>query len=131
MERRTNIMAALLFIVFLLLIVINVPIAIALALSSVLIMAIIGEIPLIMLPQKMFAALDSFPLMAAPFFILAGKLMEIGGISERLVNFANSLVGQLKGGLAHVSLEIGRASCREGELVGVGEARAVRETGVV
>src|SRR5699024_10207717 len=43
-------------------------------------------------------------LMAAPFFILAGKLMEIGGVSERLVNFANSMVGQRKGGLAHVSL---------------------------
>lgn len=97
-------MAVLLFVVFLLLIMVNMPIAIALALSSLLIMAIVGNIPLIMIPQKMFAALDSFPLMAAPFFILAGKLMEIGGISERLVNFANSLVGQLKGGLAHVSL---------------------------
>lgn len=97
-------MAILLFVIFLLLIIINVPIAIALALSSIIIMGIIGEIPLIMLPQKMFAALDSFPLMAAPFFILAGKLMEFGGISERLVNFANSLVGQLKGGLAHVSI---------------------------
>mgnify|MGYP001193044961 FL=1 len=97
-------MAALLFGLFLILILINVPIAIALALSSIIVIAIIGEIPLIMLPQKMFAALDSFPLMAAPFFILAGKLMEVGGISERLVNFANSLVGQFKGGLAYVSL---------------------------
>lgn len=97
-------MAILLFAVLAVLILINVPIAIALALSSIIIIAIIGEIPLIMLPQKMFAALDSFPLMAAPFFILAGKLMEVGGISERLINFANSLVGQFKGGLAHVSI---------------------------
>lgn len=97
-------MAIILFTVFLLLILINVPIAIALVLASILIMAMVGNIPLVTLPQKMFAALDSFPLMAAPFFILAGKLMEIGGISERLVNFANSMVGQLKGGLAHVSL---------------------------
>ena len=97
-------MAIILFTVFLALILINVPIAIALVLSSILIMALAGNIPLVTLPQKMFAALDSFPLMAAPFFILAGKLMEIGGISERLVNFANSMVGQLKGGLAHVSL---------------------------
>ena len=59
--------AALLFGLFLILILINVPIAIALALSSIIVIAIIGEIPLIMLPQKMFAALDSFPLMAAPF----------------------------------------------------------------
>lgn len=97
-------MAILLFVVFLILVMIHVPIAIALSLSSIIIIGIIGEIPLVILPQKMFAALDSFPLMAAPFFILAGKLMEVGGISERLVNFANSLVGQLKGGLAHVSL---------------------------
>lgn len=97
-------MAILLFILFLVLILINVPIAISLALSSVIIIALIGEIPLIMLPQKMFSALDSFPLMAAPFFILAGKLMEIGGISERLVRFASSLVGQFKGGLAQVSI---------------------------
>ncbi len=97
-------MAVLLFVILAVLILINVPIAIALALSSVFIIAIIGQIPLITIPQKMFAALDSFPLMAAPFFILAGKLMEIGGISERLVNFANSLVGHLKGGLAHVSI---------------------------
>lgn len=97
-------MAVLLFVILAVLILINVPIAIALALSSVFIIAIIGQIPLITIPQKMFAALDSFPLMAAPFFILAGKLMEIGGISERLVNFANSLVGHFKGGLAHVSI---------------------------
>lgn len=97
-------MAIVLFGVFLLLILMNVPIAISLVLASVLIMALVGNIPLVTLPQKMFAALDSFPLMAAPFFILAGKLMEMGGISERLVNFANSIVGQLKGGLAHVSI---------------------------
>src|SRR5699024_6609091 len=97
-------MAILLFAVLAVLILINVPIAIALALSSIIIIAIIGEIPLIMLPQKIFAALDSFPLIAAPFFILVGILMEVGCISERHINFANSLVGQFKGGLAHVSI---------------------------
>lgn len=97
-------MATLLFAVLIILIVINVPIAIALGLSSVIVFAAGAGIPLITLPQKMFAALDSFPLMAAPFFILAGKLMEHGGISERLIEFAKSLVGQFKGGLAHVSI---------------------------
>ncbi|WP_042349414.1 TRAP transporter large permease [Bacillus massiliigorillae] len=97
-------MALLLFILLAVFIVINVPIAISLALASIIIFALIGEIPLVILPQKMFAALDSFPLLAAPFFILAGKLMEVGGISERLIQFAQSLVGQFKGGLAHVSL---------------------------
>jgi len=97
-------MGTLLFIILSILIFINVPIAIALGVSSVLILVIGGNIPLVILPQKMFAALNSFPLMAAPFFILAGKLMEHGGISERLIEFAKSLVGQLKGGLAHVSI---------------------------
>ena len=52
----------------------------------------------------MFTTLDSFPLMAAPFFILAGKIMEHGGISEKIINFASSLVGHMRGGLAHVSI---------------------------
>ena len=97
-------MGVLLFCILAILIVINVPIAIALGVASVAILVISGNIPLVILPQKMFAALNSFPLMAAPFFILAGKLMEHGGISERLIDFAKSLVGQLKGGLAHVSI---------------------------
>ncbi|MFD1020191.1 TRAP transporter large permease [Thalassobacillus hwangdonensis] len=97
-------MAILLFAILIGLIIINVPIAIALGLASVVVLYLATGMPLIILPQKMFAALDSFPLMAAPFFILAGKLMEHGGISERLIEFAKSLVGQLKGGLAHVSI---------------------------
>ncbi|MBU8906080.1 TRAP transporter large permease [Desertibacillus haloalkaliphilus] len=97
-------MITLLFILLLVLFVINVPIAFALGLSTITVFWLSGDIPLMVLPQRMFAALDSFPLMAAPFFILAGKLMEHGGISVRLVNFAKSLVGQMKGGLAHVSI---------------------------
>ncbi|MGP4078619.1 TRAP transporter large permease [Pseudalkalibacillus sp. R45] len=97
-------MAILLFTILIGLIIINVPIAIALGLASVVVLYLATGMPLIILPQKMFASLDSFPLMAAPFFILAGKLMEHGGISERLIEFAKSLVGQLKGGLAHVSI---------------------------
>ena len=97
-------MSVLLFSVLALLIVINVPVAIALAIASIAVFVVSGNIPLLIVPQKMFAALDSFPLMAAPFFILAGKLMEHGGISERLIKFANSLVGSVKGGLAYVSI---------------------------
>ena len=54
--------------------------------------------------QRMFAGLDSFPMMAIPFFMLAGSLMEQGGISTRLVRFSNYLVGWITGGLAHVSI---------------------------
>ncbi|WP_096200748.1 TRAP transporter large permease [Bacillus sp. FJAT-45350] len=94
----------LLFVILLVLFIISVPIAIALGLASVLYLIIMTDMPLISLPQRLFASLDSFPLMAAPFFILAGKLMEHGGISERLVDFAKSIVGQVKGGLAHVAI---------------------------
>ena len=82
---------------------INVPVAFAIGLAT-LIVSFLSDIPLIRLPQTMFSSLNSFPLMAAPFFILAGKLMEHGGISQKLVNFANSLVGHFRGGLAYVSI---------------------------
>ncbi|GAK07335.1 TRAP transporter large permease [Geomicrobium sp. JCM 19038] len=97
-------MVILLFIALFVLFLINVPIAIALGLASVIVFIVSGQTDLITLPQRMFAALDSFPLMAAPFFILAGKLMEHGGISQRIVDFAKSLVGQFRGGLAHVAI---------------------------
>src|SRR5699024_6626688 len=51
-----------------------------------------------------FGSMNSFPLLAAPFFILAGKLMEHGGISQKLIDLANNLVGNVRGGLAYVSI---------------------------
>ncbi|HEX9898202.1 MAG TPA: TRAP transporter large permease, partial [Candidatus Methylomirabilis sp.] len=54
--------------------------------------------------QRMFAGIDSFPMMAIPFFMLAGALMDTGGISTRLVRFSNYLVGWIQGGLAHVAI---------------------------
>jgi C4-dicarboxylate transporter DctM subunit len=62
------------------------------------------NVPLMVIVQKMFTSTDSFTLMAVPFFILAGKLMESGGISKRLINFSSTLVGSLHGGLAMVSI---------------------------
>lgn len=97
-------MIILLFLIFLVLIFLNMPIAIALGLASLCFIIISGDVVLTLVPQRMFAAIDSFPLMAAPFFILAGKLMEHGGISERLIKFAQSIVGSLRGGMAHVGI---------------------------
>lgn len=80
-----------------------VPIAVTLGMVSA--MAMYGSgIPLQAMIQRMFAALDSFPLTAIPFFILAGALMEVSGISTRLVNFAQSLVGRATGGLGLVAV---------------------------
>lgn len=97
-------MIGILFIIFLILILLNVPIAFSLGISSVAYLLLSGDVVLTLVPQNMVKALDSFPLMAAPFFILAGKLMEHGGISKRLISFAESIVGQLRGGLAHVGV---------------------------
>jgi len=72
----------------------NTPIAVAIGLASLAAILWSGMIPPVVIVQKMFTAADSFPLMAVPFFILAGSLMEQGGISRRLVEFANSIVGR-------------------------------------
>ena len=84
--------------------IIGVPIAIALGFASVIALIYGGDISLLIIAQRMFTAIDSFSLMAIPFFILAGKLMETGGISQRLVNFANALTGHRTGGLAIVTI---------------------------
>lgn len=84
--------------------IIGVPIAIALGLSAVLTLMYGGDVSLLLVAQRIFTSIDSFSLMAIPFFILAGKLMETGGISQRLVNFANSLTGHRTGGLAMVTI---------------------------
>lgn len=97
-------MAILLFVLLIVLFLINVPIAVALGLASALIFFIDGNVSLIVIMQRMFNSVDSFPLMAIPFFILAGKLMESGGISRRLIHLANVIFGRIKGGLAIVSI---------------------------
>ncbi|MDT9091443.1 TRAP transporter large permease subunit, partial [Escherichia coli] len=60
--------------------------------------------PLQVVAQRMFTGIDSFPLMAVPFFILAGDLMNQGGTTIRLIGFANSLIGHVGGGLAHANV---------------------------
>lgn len=97
-------MSILLFVLLCILFFLNVPIAVALGLSTIIIVLLTGSFELSTIPHRMFTTLDSFPLMAAPFFILAGKIMEHGGISDKIVEFASSLVGHLRGGLAHVSI---------------------------
>ncbi|MBS8268373.1 TRAP transporter large permease [Halomonas litopenaei] len=78
----------------------GVPIAVSILLASVIGIEFFTRFPLLMVPQQMFVGIDNFPLMAIPFFILAGNLMAAGGISQRLVDLAKSIVGGLQGGLA-------------------------------
>ncbi|MEK5270129.1 TRAP transporter large permease [Aeribacillus sp. FSL K6-8394] len=97
-------MFAVLMIFFLIFIAISVPIAVSLGLASAIALWWDGGTPIIVLVQRLFTSIDSFPLMAIPFFILAGTLMEYGGISKRLINLANALTGHLPGGLAIVTI---------------------------
>lgn len=89
---------SLLFISFALFLVLSMPIGVALGLSTGL-AALSADLPLTLVVQRIFASNDSFPLMAIPFFMLAGSVMTYGGVSRRLVAFADSLVGWLTGGL--------------------------------
>src|SRR5699024_11785959 len=82
----------------------SVPIAFSLGLTSTLAMLYDGKLSMEVVPQRIFIAMNSFPLMAIPFFILAGNLMGIAGISERLVDFGSALVGHLTVGLAMVAI---------------------------
>ncbi len=97
-------MGLILSLTFIVLIAINVPIAFSMGFSSILGLLIKGDIPLVIVPQKIFTGSDSFPLLAVPFFILAGSLMDTGGISLRLVNLARALVGHFRNGLGMVSI---------------------------
>ena len=89
--------------VFLATMTLGFPVAFCLGLTS-LAALILGDVPLLLLAQRMFTGIDSFPLMAVPFFVLAGELMNRGGTTKRLINFANVLVGRIPGGLAHTNI---------------------------
>ncbi|MER1958405.1 MAG: TRAP transporter large permease [Solibacillus sp.] len=93
-----------LFVLLLALIFINVPIAIALAMAAAILFVTQSDMPIMAIFQRMFNSIDSFPLLAIPFFILAGKLMESGGISRRLIHLAQVMLGRVRGGLALVSI---------------------------
>ncbi|MCA0974451.1 TRAP transporter large permease [Halomonas denitrificans] len=91
---------------FALLALLRMPLAFALGLAS-LVGLLVGGMDLAVLPQRMMHSVDSFPLMAIPLFMLAGELMVAAGILQRLVDFANSLIGRVHGGLAHVAIVAG------------------------
>ena len=84
---------------FVVLLLANVPITFTLGAAAVLALLWEGNIPLLVVPQRIFTGVDSFPLLAIPLFIMAGELMEQSGISARLVRLAQVLVGWLRGGI--------------------------------
>jgi C4-dicarboxylate transporter DctM subunit len=96
-------MVGVLFISLLILIAIGVPISFSLAISPMLAFAFVSPLPVANLVQKMFRAVDSFTLLAIPFFVFSGNIMAYGGVSKKLTNLASSFVGKLTGGLAHIT----------------------------
>ncbi|OYU48481.1 MAG: ABC transporter permease [Rhizobiales bacterium PAR1] len=89
---------------FLLLMVFGVPVAVSMVTASLAYIAVYGIAPDVIVAQRMIAGVESFPLLAVPFFILAGNLMNIAGVTGRIYSFAVDLVGWMRGGLAQVNI---------------------------
>jgi tripartite ATP-independent transporter DctM subunit len=97
-------MTAALFGVFVLGLVVGLPIAFAMGGAGLVALAVEGKLSLLSVPQRFFDGINSFPLMAVPFFILAADLMTASGITTALLRFSNSLVGHIRGGMGHVNV---------------------------
>ncbi len=95
---------AIMFVVLFALIIIGAPIGIALAGSSLVYIMLSGNAPEVVVIHRMVNGVDSFPLLAVPFFILAGNLMNTAGITNRIFTFAKAIVGWMRGGLGHVNV---------------------------
>jgi tripartite ATP-independent transporter DctM subunit len=89
---------------FLLTMAIGVPIAVTLGLATLVAVVWDGRFSAMLIPQKLFAGLDSFPLLAIPFFILAAEMMSGGRLTEVLLRFASACVGHIRGGLGHANI---------------------------
>ena len=97
--------AAVLFGTFFILLILTVPIGYAIGIATLVAVVVCGDgsIPLLMISQKSITGVDSFPLMAIPFFMLAGNLMSGGGIAKRILNFFDTFMGLITGGLSMVT----------------------------
>ena len=86
--------------IFFSLLLLNIPVAVAIGSATMLAVAVAGGSfrPEIIVPERMMFGINSFPLLAIPFFVLSGILMGRGGMARRLINFASALVGHLPGG---------------------------------
>ncbi len=92
--------AAILFLIFVILLIIGVPVAVSLTFSAFIYLLGFSNVPILVVAQKFFTAADSYSLMAIPFFIIAGGLLEKGGVAKRLVDMFNAILGWIPGGLA-------------------------------
>ena len=80
------------------------PIAYCMAFAAILVILLDGQLPVLILAQQFYDSLDNFSLLAVPLFILAGELMSVAGITERLVGMSKAMIGHLRGGLAQANI---------------------------
>ncbi|MCG8360415.1 MAG: TRAP transporter large permease [Kiloniellales bacterium] len=127
---------ALMFLIFAALVLIEVPVGFALALSAIAYLLMDQGVPLTLVVQRMAPGLDSFPLLAIPLFILAGNLLNRAGLAARIFAFALSLFGHIRGSLAHVNVAAslifaGMSGVAQADAAGLGtvEIRAMRKAG--
>lgn len=113
---------------FFVMLFLGIPIAFALCTSSLLYLIMFSRVPLVIVAQQMLKGVDSFTLMAIPFFVIAGCLMQSGGISKRIVDFAKKLVGWMPGGLAVVDVV---ASMIFAAMTGAGAATTAAVGGIM
>jgi len=126
----------LLFVMVFGLLILGVPIAVALGLSSPVFILLSGQAPDLVVIHRMVNGVDSFPLLAVPFFILAGNLMNTAGITNRIFDFAKACVGWMRGGLGHVNVGAsvvfaGMSGAAVADAGGLGtiEIKAMRDAG--
>ncbi|MEZ5589906.1 MAG: TRAP transporter large permease [Gammaproteobacteria bacterium] len=126
----------LMFLIFALLVLIEVPIAFAMTLSAVCYLLLEQTVPLTIVVQRMAPGLDSFPLLAIPLFILAGNLLNKAGLASRIFDFAQALVGHVRGSLGHVNVVAslifaGMSGVAQADAAGLGtvEIKAMRRAG--
>ena len=97
-------MSIFLIALFFTLMFLGIPVAVSLGFSSVMTLVLFTDIPLTLISQSMFSSMNSFIMVAVPLFILAGNIMDKGGVGDKIFNFANSMVGWMPGGLGHVNI---------------------------
>ena len=97
-------MIGLMLVLFCVFMVLGMPIAYCMGLAAVLTILFGGELPVLILAQQFYDSLDNFSLLAVPLFVLAGELMSVAGITERLVNLSRALIGHFRGGLAQANI---------------------------
>lgn len=127
---------AFLFVSLFTMLLVGIPIAIALAGSCLMYVYLTGRVPDVVVAHRMINGVDSFPLLAIPFFILAGNLMNNGGITNRIFDFAKALMGWMRGGLGHVNVGAsivfsGMSGAAVADAGGLGtiEIKAMRDAG--